>query len=60
MSCCSDITDTHTFAMPPWIAAAANPSWPAHPPPPDVSDAAKRTSGTPRIAATSAGSHEKE
>ena len=26
LSCCSVITDTHTFAMPPWIAAAANPT----------------------------------
>src|SRR2546429_502736 len=34
--------------MPPWTAAAASPKAPAHPPPPDVSDAANRTSGTPR------------
>ena len=38
---------THTSAIPATIAADPNPIEPAAPPPPEVSDAAKRTSGTP-------------
>ena len=49
---------TTTSAMPELTAAAARPSAPALPPPPDVSVAAKRTSGTPSTEATCAGSHE--
>jgi hypothetical protein len=48
---------THTSAIPLTIAADASPIEPAEPPPPEVSEAAKRTSGTPRVAATCAGSH---
>ena len=50
------MTVTHTSAIPAWMAAAAKPSDPADPPPPEVRVAAKRTSGTPRTAATWAGS----
>ena len=46
-SCCRVIRVTHTSAMPAWIAAAASPSAPAQPPPPEVRPAVKRTSGTP-------------
>ena len=49
LACWSVINDTHTVAWPLVIAAAARPNEPAAPPPPDVSDAAKRTSGTPRV-----------
>ena len=50
------MTVTHTSACPDTIAAAAKPRDPAEPPPPEVSEAAKRTSGTPRTEATCAGS----
>src|SRR2546421_4375883 len=60
LDCWRVISVTHTSACPDVIAAAAKPSDPAAPPPPDVSVAANRTSGTPRIEAIVAGSHELE
>jgi hypothetical protein len=60
LACCRVISVTHTSAWPETIAAAARPSEPAAPPPPEVRVAANRTSGTPRTDATCAGSHELE
>ena len=54
------MSDTTTSAWPDVMAAAANPSDPAAPPPPEVNVAAKRISGTPSTAPTWAGSHELE
>ena len=60
VTCWSVISVTHTSAIPATIAADPNPIEPAAPPPPEVNDAAKRTSGTPSVAATCAGSHANE
>ena len=52
-ACCSVITDTTHSAMPLTIAADASPTEPAAPPPPPVSIAVNRTSGTPSHCANS-------
>ncbi len=46
-ACCSVITETTHSAIPLTIAADASPTDPAAPPPPPVSIAVNRTSGTP-------------
>jgi hypothetical protein len=47
---------TTTLANPALIAAAAKPTLPAAPPPPEVSVAEKRISGMPRMPVTEPGS----